>query len=91
LNEVHCNRLARPSISALLSNGDERGWRDVTKPWPTITRRCDPRLLAVQLNRIRGSGSQSGRLMTREDLLFVVSVVWFVTLCGAVGWLLIVG
>jgi len=29
--------------------------------------------------------------MTREDLLFVISVVWFVSLCGAVGWLLIVG
>jgi len=28
--------------------------------------------------------------MTREDLLFVVSVVWFVTLCGAVGWLLLI-
>jgi len=29
--------------------------------------------------------------MTREDLLFVVSVIWFVTLCGAVGWLIIAG
>jgi hypothetical protein len=48
-------------------------------------------LLGVQLKRSRQSGSQPGRLMTREDLLFVVSVVWFVTLCGAVGWLLIAG
>src|SRR6267142_6764765 len=45
LNEVHCNRLARPSISALRLKRDGRGWRDVTKPWPTITRRSDPRLL----------------------------------------------
>jgi hypothetical protein len=29
--------------------------------------------------------------MTREDLLFVISVVWFVTLCGAAGWLLFSG
>ena len=29
--------------------------------------------------------------MTREDLLFVISVVWFVTLCGAAGWLLLSG
>jgi hypothetical protein len=29
--------------------------------------------------------------MTREDLLFVVSVVWFVTLCGVAGWLIIAG
>jgi len=29
--------------------------------------------------------------MTREDLLFVVSVVWFVSLCGIAGWLLFTG
>jgi len=29
--------------------------------------------------------------MTREDLLFVVSVVWFVTLCGGAAWLIIMG
>jgi len=29
--------------------------------------------------------------MTREDLLFVVSVVWFVTLGGVAGWLIIAG
>ena len=69
-----------------------RGWRDVTKPWRTITRRQRPAIARRTLNRSWRSGSQSGRLMTScEDLLFVVSVVWFVTLCGAVGWLLIAG
>jgi hypothetical protein len=29
--------------------------------------------------------------MTREDLLFVVSVVWFVALCGGAAWLIIMG
>jgi hypothetical protein len=29
--------------------------------------------------------------MTREDLLFVVSVVGVVTLCGVAGWLIIAG
>jgi hypothetical protein len=29
--------------------------------------------------------------MTREDLLFVISVVWFTTLCGAAGWMLFAG
>jgi hypothetical protein len=27
--------------------------------------------------------------MTREDLLFVISVVWFLGLCGAAAWLLL--
>ena len=29
--------------------------------------------------------------MTREDLLFVVSVVWFVALCGGAAWIIIAG
>src|SRR6185295_12024357 len=91
LNEAHCNRLVSFETSHRYRRPSRRGWRDVTKLWPTITRRSDPRLLGVQLNRSRRSGSQPGRLMTREDLLFVVSVIWFVTLCGAVGWLLIAG
>ena len=48
-------------------------------------------MLDVQLNWGRQSGSQAGRLMTREDLLFIVSVVWFVALCGGAAWLLIAG
>jgi hypothetical protein len=45
----------------------------------------------VQLNRSRQSRSQPGRLMTREDLLFVVSVAWFVALCGGAAWMIIAG
>ena len=29
--------------------------------------------------------------MTREDLLFVISVAWFLTLCSATTWLLLAG
>jgi hypothetical protein len=29
--------------------------------------------------------------MTREDLLFAVSVVWFVALCGGAAWLIFTG
>ncbi len=29
--------------------------------------------------------------MTREDLLFVLSLVWFVALFGAAAWMIIAG
>jgi hypothetical protein len=92
LNEVHCYRLgAAADIGATFQKGRARGWRDLTKPWPTITRRSDLRLLGVQFNRSRRNDSRPGRPMTRVDLLFLVSVVWFVTLCGVVGWLITAG
>ena len=29
--------------------------------------------------------------MNREDLLFVISVAWFLTLCSATAWMLLAG
>ena len=49
------------------------------------------RLLGVLLNWSGRAGSQPGYFMTRDNLLFVISVVWFVSLCGVAAWLLLSG
>ena len=77
----YCPSRTAPGTIGVISQNSGGGSQDGVAWW----------LLGVLLKKSRQTGSQPGRPMTREDLLFVISVVWFVTLCGAAGWMLFTG